>query len=277
MADGYFTPTTHAALIPETWRKEIYLALYDRMVMRGLVSEIKVPPGTDTLHFPSIAKLVAEEITPGTALVGNVNTEAVIDLVIDQFYGVPSTISKQTLIQIQQNIDVMGLYRGRSAEALAYQVDQALLGLYSGLTQTIEASGDITAAHISAARRLLTKAGAPQNNRYLVISPEQEEAMLAIASFIQAERYGSSAPIQEGEIGKVYGFNVVVSDAVITSTTRRNLAFHRDAFLLGVQQDVAIDVGAFDPLKQAHDMVASILYGYAEMRDTFACEITTTD
>jgi hypothetical protein len=278
MADGYFTPTTHAVMIPESWRKEAILALYAAMVMRGDITELQVPKGTDTLHFPTIAKLVAEAITPGTALVGNVNTEGQIDLTIDQNYGVPLSISKQLMIQAQTNIDLLALYRDRAAEALAYQIDQALLGLYSGLTQTVDLGvGDITAAGILTARTYLNKANAPQTNRYLVISPEQEEAMLSIDAFVDANLYGSGVPVQEGVIGRVFGFNVQVTDAVITSTTRRNLAFHRDFAAIGIQQDVEFDMSAFKPLEQAWDLVASILYGYCEMRDTFAVEIETQD
>lgn len=275
---GYMTPTTHAVMIPEWWKKDAILELYDAMYMRGNINEVDVPLGVDTLHFPNIAKLVAEQITPGTELVGKTNTETQTDLVINQNYGVPITMSKQTMQQAQRNINLLNTYRGRSMEALAWQVDQALLGLYAGLSQSIDRSAtDIDEAAIREARKLLNKAKAPQSNRYLTISPEQEEAMLAIAGFIRADQYGSAVPIQEGIIGKVYGFWVQVTDAVITSTTRRNLAFHRDFAAIGVQQDANFEIGPYLPLKQGWDWVASILYGFVEMRDEFAVEIKTVD
>jgi N4-gp56 family major capsid protein len=276
MATGYFTPTTHAVMIPETWRKEAILELYAAMVMRDLIIELPVPEGTDTLHFPNIAKLAAEAITPGTPLVGKVNTETQTNMSINQYYGVPVTITKILMKQVQQNINILDLYRKRMAEALAYQIDQALLGLYSGLSQVIDNSlTDIDAAAIREARRYLNKANAPQTDRYLVISPEQEEAMLAIADFIDASKYGSAMPIQEGVIGKVYGFWVVVTDAVITATTRKNLAFHRDFAAIGIQQDIEIETGPYMPLNQAWDMVGSDIYGFTEMRDDFAVVILT--
>lgn len=276
MADGYFTPTTHAVMIPETWRKEIIIAVYNLMVMRNIVMELGVPPGTDTLHFPNIAKLVAEQMTPGTELVGNVNTETKTDLSIDQLWAVPMTIHDQTLIQIQQNINVLDLYTQRAAEALAYKMDQLLLGLYSGLSQTIAAGGDITIALINQAARLLDVAGAPQTNRFGVISPYQKEALLAVGNIIQAHQYGSSVPLIQGEIGMLGGFRLFVTENVITSTTRRNLFFHRDAFMLAIQQDIDIK-SLYMPLKGGLDVVLKQLYGYGERRDTWACEITTTD
>jgi len=277
MATGYVTPTSIDALIPETWRKDIVLELYDRMVMRDLVNVITVPPGTDTVHFPAISKLTAEQITPGTPLEGKYNTESAITLSIDKYYGVPMTISEKALIQVQQNISLGDIYKQRMAEALAYKMDQDLLGLYSGLSQSVDlSSGDITKAGILEARRLLNKAGAPQSNRYLVISPEQEEAMLSISDFVDASKYGDNAPIRDGFIGKVFGFEVFVTDAVITASTRKNLAFHRDFALLGIQQEVKI-TSAWMPMKDGYDMVAKVLYGVTEMRDDFGVVIVTKD
>jgi hypothetical protein len=154
MAAGYFTPTTHAVMIPESWRKEVILALYDKMVMKNIINSITVPAGMDTLHFPNIAKLTAEAITPGTALVGKVNTETKTDLVIDQNYGVPMTIAKQTLIQAQTNLSIWDIYKNRAAEALAYQIDQHLLGLYSGLSQSVACSGTATTWAVATAYAL---------------------------------------------------------------------------------------------------------------------------
>ena len=277
MATGYHTTTTHAVMIPESWRKELILALYDLMVMRPLVTEIPIEEGVDTLHFANIAKLAAEAITEGTELVGKVNTETQTDLTIDQNYGVPFTISKRLMIQSQKNVKLLDVYKTRAVEALAWQIDQALLGLYSGLSQEVACGGDITKAKILEARTLLNKANAPMTNRYLVISPEQEEAMLNIANFVQAEQFGTRSAIADGAIGRVFGFDVFVTDAVLLSTTRKNLAFHRDFAMLGVQQDIEVDMSQFEVLKQGWDVVASVLYGYAEIRDDFGVVITTTD
>lgn len=276
MATGHFTPTTHAVLIPESWKKDAILELYQAMVMRNLINEVQVEEGLDTLHFPNIAKLAAEAITPGTALVGKVNTETQTDLVINKSYGVPISISKQTMKQAQKNISILDLYRKRAAEALAWQIDQHLLGLYSGLSQEVACSGDLSVAKLTEARRVLNKAAAPQNDRHLVISPEQEEALLNISNFIEAAKFGNAQAVQNGAIGRVFGFWVWVTDAVLTSTTRKNLAFHRDFAALGVQMEIEFDI-AFNVLGQCWDLVASVLYGYVEMRDTFAAVVTTTD
>ena len=344
MATGYFTTTTHAELIPESWRKEVILSLYDKILMRKLISELPIPAGTDLLHFPNIAKLAAEEISQGTPLVGKVNTEGTTPLTIDQNWAVPMTIGKRLLKQAQQNINILNLYKERAAEAMAYQLDQALLGLYSGLSQSVVCKGTATTWAVATAYSLgdfiipvtpngkwyecttagtshastepvwpitlyetiaeatgtcvwtcvepyigslndskilegiqyLDEANAPQDNRHLVITPAQKNFMLKIDKFVDASKLGATTPILTGRFGQIYGINVWVTNAIITATTRQNLLFHRDFALLGIQEDVAVEVGPYMPLKQGYDVVLADLYGYAEMRDDFAVVIKTS-
>lgn len=72
----------------------------------------------------------------------------------------------------------------------------------------IDSNGTISRALILEARQLLDEAEADEA-RSLVISPADEATLLDIADFIDASKYGSSAPIQNGEIGRIYGIPVL--------------------------------------------------------------------
>jgi uncharacterized membrane protein YhfC len=46
--------------------------------------------------------------------------------------------------------------------------------------------------------------------RTLLVPPDQEKAMLLISDFVRADAYGSSGGLINGEIGRVYGFRVMM-------------------------------------------------------------------
>lgn len=73
-----------------------------------------------------------------------------------------------------------------------------------------DTSTDVIAkADILAARQLLQLQNIDPRELYMGIGPEKESQLLALADFIQAERYGSNEPIMNGELGKIYGQRVI--------------------------------------------------------------------
>lgn len=286
MADGdagYITTTTGAVFVPEIWQQEIIKALYGAFHMRNVFREVPIPRGTDTLHFGEMKKLVAEQITEGTPLTGKQNTETQKDLVINQNWGVPITISKRLAIQAQNNINLLSEYMERAGQALAYKLETDLMALYSGFSQTVDCYstgstyGDLTAAYILQARKKLNDAHAPMTDRYLIVSTQQESKLLDLDRFVDVSKYGSNRPIMDGELGMIYGFRCLVSPYIVaTGGEEMNLAVHKDAAHFGIQ-DISMDPWEYHTLKQGWDGVASMLYGVAEKRDAFAVVLKTDE
>lgn len=83
------------------------------------------------------------------------------------------------------------------------------------------------------ARQLLREANVPMNgmDNFIAISPAQEKQMLKMDSFIDASKYGSPDVLLNGEIGKVFGFRVLVSNHVDANEAviynREHVAFAR--------------------------------------------------
>jgi hypothetical protein len=99
----------------------------------------------------------------------------------------------------------------------------------------IDTSGDVVAkGDVLNARKLLIDQNINPRECYLAVGSEKEKELLALADFIQAERYGSSTPIQLGEIGMIYGMKVIVH----TSITDYMLAWHPSAVGFAFQQGV---------------------------------------
>lgn len=97
---------------------------------------------------------------------------------------------------------------------------------------------EITLSDIVAARRLLNKAEVSESDRWLLVSPEQEEAMLNIDNFIHADKYGARTALLDGEIGKVYGFRVMVHNGLSAAEA---IAYQKQAVGVAVQKELKFE------------------------------------
>lgn len=119
-----------------------------------------------------------------------------------------------------------------SADALIAKLEASV---YTALSATSASTPDhrvalatqdtLSTQDILEARRLLLKQYVPvDNDLFLAINPDQETDLLAMDKFTDASKYGSNMPLIMGEIGRIYGFRVLVSNSVTSSTA---VAYHR--------------------------------------------------
>ena len=279
MATGYITTTNQANIIPEIWEKKIFDELYTRFIMREVFETIFIDAGHDTEHYPVVPKLAAEQITQGTPLVGKYVTPTNIDLVIDQNYGVPMTFAKRMLTQNMFTDSIKAIYQRRAGEALNYQLETTLLSFYSSMSQEI-VGANLTADNLLYGKQLLYQAGVPQDDVVtLICTPYQYRKLLQFANISDASAFGNAAPVQKGKVEEYYGIKIKVSGNVsVNSAYYNNMLVHKEYAMVGIQQDVSFDVDdKIQPLLQAMNAVASILYGSVEARDGFAVRMPTSN
>lgn len=79
------------------------------------------------------------------------------------------------------------------------------------------------------ARRKLNDSNVPQSGRSLVIGTGLEQAILNAEEFVRVDQSGSDSALRDAVIGRIAGFNVIVSNALAPYV---GFAFHRTAFVL---------------------------------------------
>jgi N4-gp56 family major capsid protein len=95
------------------------------------------------------------------------------------------------------------------------------------LVDYVDGAGDTLAlADIANARALLNRQNVPMADRYMMISPEKEKNLLNIENFISAEKYASREALLEGEIGRIFGFSVMVHNEL---SDLESLFWHKSA------------------------------------------------
>lgn len=227
------TSTTAASIIEKRVSLQITETLIQNSVMMGAVRDFSalVGPGMDRLDIPNYTELAVQTVSETAAMTPQDPTIAADQLDLDQHKSIPFALSDRASVQAKLNMvaDIVA----NAGKSLAADVDNALISeIVSGVSAAPDHKLALTANpddDIRTARRLLNVANVPMQDRFLLISPVFEEAMLGVTGFVEADKYGSTEPIMNGEIGRVFGFRVLMSTSAQAElgTDGGFIAFHR--------------------------------------------------
>ena len=103
-----------------------------------------------------------------------------------------------------------------AAAALAEKINADGLALYADVPYCCGTAGTTPGelADLAAARRALNVQKAPASSRVAVWDPEADAKFTQLAALVNAEKAGSSQALREGAIGRVYGMDNYMSQAV---------------------------------------------------------------
>jgi hypothetical protein len=235
------TTTVAQYFIPEIWAQRALEVLRANIVLARLVTkdtDVAAFQVGDILHIPYPGTFTANDKAAGGSVSLQTPTGgSEVQVTLDKHKEVSFLVEDP--VRAQANQDVLDRYVNAAATALAEQIESDLMGLYASLSTSIGTSGtDITAATVRQARKALNDARVPQNDRHLVISSKDEIALLGdsnLASYFAFNRVG----VPDGAIGRLYGFTIWMSQLVKvvsgTPNSTKNLAFHREAFILAMR------------------------------------------
>ncbi len=194
--------------------------------------------------------------------------------------------------------DMLTLYMADGMIALAEQIDIDIAALYSGFSQTIDATAGLGEDDFREGRRLLNAASAPLANRFAVLHEDAEFEMLGIERVVNrdyAESLGSGAA--DSFSGRFLGFDIFMDQKItIASSEAKNLFFQKNAVVMatrplppapagsGVAQSVMAEdgIGLRATVSYSADhlgvqVTIDVLYGVAELRDSHGVVVSTTE
>jgi len=189
------------------------------MVQRELKFQSKLLPfvtdvsqfavkGAKTVSFPRLASFTAVDRASGVAGDATTILASSDQLALDKSAYVAYIVDSQDSIQSVLNYELECAKRAASAHARF--VDSAILtNIESEAEATATVSALITRDVFLEMRTKYIKQFGLIEESVLLISPAQEEALLKIAQFTEAQVYGG-AVIPSGQIGSLYGVPVVV-------------------------------------------------------------------
>lgn len=254
--------------VEEVVSELIQAELIERAVLRNTVQDFssRVRPGMDKLKIPRGGSLAAEDKAENTALTSQVITYVADDLDLDQHKAILVRIEDRATLQAKP--DVMRDVIARMGTELALEEDQYLITKLEAASaaapdhRVAYAGASIAQTDILEGKKLLEESFAPRGSRWLAISPESEKAMLSIGDFVQADTYGNPMGLVNGELGRIYGFRVVVSTVVETLKT---IAYASECCAFARQKQVSFESDR-DLENVATVMLASSLFGAKELQ-----------
>jgi N4-gp56 family major capsid protein len=310
MATGNIGVTPVDAFIPEIWSKEVIRtasakSIFSSLVRRDFDGEIR--EAGDKVHIPLLSAVTTGSKLEDTAVTYTNYSESTKDITIDQHPYFAFRVEDIARVQSKPNLITGYAAQGGSAIALDVDTNLATLIQNAAITQNVGAQassgavyGDITDAVIRNAIQLLDEANAPEENRYLVISPAQKNAMLGIAKFVDASQIGDNSVIRTGLFGRIYNVDVYVSNNLQQTASVASVAsvassggaseipgvaevlghkdcmmFQREAFALCTQISPRVQ-SEYNLDHLATSVVGDMLYGSGILVPTYAVQVRTT-
>ncbi|CAB4138263.1 Major capsid protein Gp5 [uncultured Caudovirales phage] len=232
-------PNSFTPFNPTTWSRIMVAILREKCVMPGLINRDFEPdfanPG-DTVNTRKPGKFVSNPLTMGNDIVRQDATATNIPIVLNNHEHVAFDVfDVEQSKSINQLIE---LYMDPAMLAIAKAVDTSILARYvdfTALASSASAGGLKTA--INNARTRLNKNLVPEDNRYLVLSDDDEGALAGIAQFERSNET-PTAGVTGGAITRIKGFQQTRSSNVASvgsPAQRRNMALHRNAITLAVR------------------------------------------
>jgi N4-gp56 family major capsid protein len=210
--------------IPEVWSADLLVALRENLVFGqgGIINrdyEGDIAQYGDTVHIGHLSRPTISTYTKNSTVITPQTLTTTDDtLVVDQAKYFAFEVDDVDARQVRDGGQLLNRAANDSAFGLAEVTDTFLAGLMTTNAGNVLTPGAIDASVEGAAYKVvlalklkLDKSKAPTQGRFLVVSPEFYSAILQDVRFINANKYGSTQPIQNGEVGQILGFTVMVS------------------------------------------------------------------
>lgn len=261
-----YSRTDAAAIIQKAVSRMVQDTLIQESVLLPTVMDLssEAVPGRDRIDVPRFDALSVVDKTEDTNATPAVATIAADQLNLTAHKLVAWEI--EDIAELQSAVNMAAKLTEDAARSLPAKVDDDIV---TQLNAASAAAPDhivafntpsvIEQTDILEAMRLLNDQRVPRSERTLLIPTSQEKNMLLISDFIRADSYGSSRPIQNGEIGMVYGNKVVVSTSA-NLNQNSFLLYHKSAAGYASQQAAKLESDR-DVLGLKTIWVLSMIYG----------------
>jgi len=265
--------------IGEAFSKDVIIHTKSALVVAGASntsyrSDLKVGY---KVSIPVLSEPSAGAVTAGTELTAEDCVGTPASITVDQWYGV--RVEESEMQSVQDHADYLAKAAQSCGYAIAKQVDTALGALFSTLggytTSAYGADGQTFTDDIFIyLMETLDEADVPQEDRSLIVDPSTKADLLKIDKFVRND-YVRGAPISTGQFGALYNTKVLVTNNLTAATTGHyGVLMQKDAIGVILQKD---PYSQRIPMPWEHQIVyqVKVLYGVAELRDTFGVPFFT--
>lgn len=267
-----------AQYVQEAWTRDVQQPFDASLAAAKLVTDRSglVSAGGDTIRIPFASKVSARAKSASTDITYDSPEGAPVSISIDKHYYVGVLI--EDIAKVQANYNLQTVFKERMAEALALQIDTDLMGLYGSAGTTVSGGAAIDDADILAVVAAFDSGNTPAGQRYGIIGHNTKIDLLGVNKYTAYDQTGKTGKAVDGSLdltGSVYGIELYHSGNVQTSTTGRNLFFHKSALSLAKQRKPMFHIEySVDAL--GYKTALDTIYGVGVERAASLIELTRT-
>ena len=248
----------------------------EKSIMRNLVKNYAISGGGKAVEVPVYGQVSASAVSEATDLSNTAINPTSVTITASEV-GVMTTLTDLARNSAPRNVagDIGRLF----GEALARKQDADLIALFDGFSTALgDGTGAISTAVIFNALSTLRANSLDADMCAVVLHPKIAYDLKAnmTNTFANANANDlSNEALRSGFVGKLAGMNVFESSNIADTGTAGDYkggAFHRDALAIAMMQDVKIETQR-DASLRADEIVATSVYGVAEIHDTYGVEL----
>lgn len=222
--------------IPELWSSKLLLGFRNESIWAGIANrefEGELRHG-NTLHIPGIVDVAIKDYKANDrTTTADPISDTGVDLLVDQEKNFDFFVDDIDRVQAGRSFDA---YTQSAINGLVEDSDKYLAALaVTGGTAIADSAAPTNAetafGKIAKLRAALTSAKVPQANRILVVNPEFEAFLTGYDSKLTAyDTSGDTAGLREATVGRLSGFQVVVSAHLPAAAGKAQaVALHKSA------------------------------------------------
>ena len=243
MADALMgvTETSAAALAQVSKVAQVYLQQESKLLPTVTDYSSLAVKGASSIKLPRSGGFTVGDKGENVSVDAQTLTYAADTISLDQHRVVQFLL--EDIADQQAMINVVQDALMKAAKDMAYDIDAKIKAELDNastaapdhvIQYTDTVNEDIELADILEMRRLLVAQNIDPRECFLGVGAAQEKNMLLIDNFISAEKYGNNEAIMNGEIGKIYGMRVIVSNVFSVES----YAWHPSAVGFAFQQGI---------------------------------------
>lgn len=289
-----YTEADATVFAPNVWGSVVNDVLRKKLVLANFFTDRsdELRDGGKTLETPNITEMAANSKTNATGVTLNSPTETKVTLTVDQWYEVSFAIEDRQNAQFKRSYYLQDKLASNAAYTIATKLDTALATLFAGFSNVVGLS---TQAPVDSDIRKAIGIYEGGNNdeadgAFFFDKKVIWNGLMGIDKFTLAINSPTMDPVQNGAMGKLYGYPVFGSNNIqyVASTSgRSNALASKDALHwatspLGVMSKGGMsgDMGVrlqsnYIPDYLSTITTADILYGVIENRDAAGVLIRT--
>ena len=272
---------TTSSTISELYTEIIAEAMFvanERSLMRGLVKNYTISGGGKSVEVPIYAAVSAAAVSEASDLSNTAINPSSVTITASEI-GIMTTLTDLARNSASRNVasDIGRLF----GEAIAKKIDVDLIALFDGFSKIVGgADVAFSAAKLFEAVAELRNLAVPSSDLACVVHPYIAYDMKSGVSNTFGAGSGATTDIgneamRSGFVGTVAGVPVYESANISNTGTTgdyKGAIFHRDALGLAMMQDLKLETQR-DASLRADEIVATAVYGVAELNDTYGVEL----